>query len=328
VFPGHQLVEKIGEGRMGEVLLARQCESGKHVAIKVLHRRLSASPDLVRRFEREILALSQLRQDNVVEIYHAGRCLDGRLYFVMEWVDGIELGRLMLEQMPMPAWRIQPLLAQICAALRAAHARGIVHRDLKPGNILLRVERPGNSRLVSLRLKLVDFGLAKFITGQPAMQKIPSETVNGLILGTPITMAPEQALGLNGEIGAHTDIYAVGVMLYWMLCGEHPFSRWRGSEMIAQHAHGEPPRLRRRNQAISPAIEGLVHRCLSKDPAARPSAEELSFRFSSAVLQELEEPDRPVVGVTMRLVDEELDASYNDGPTAVGLASAPTIVIA
>ncbi len=175
----------IGAGGMGAVYLAEHPEIGRRVAVKLLPAHLGLQPGFADRFRAEARAVALIEHPNVIEIYDYGQTEAGQLYYTMELLRGRELREVMDEGGAMPADQVLGYLVQICAALQAAHDCGVVHRDLKPENIFVLHRQPP-------QVKLLDFGLAKLTAADPGS----SQTATGLIMGTPLTIAPEQSLEL------------------------------------------------------------------------------------------------------------------------------------
>ena len=261
------ILRKLGAGGMGAVYLAEQLGMDRKVVVKVMHPELTAgSSKAVERFKREAKAVAQLNHPNIVQVYVFGQTPGGQMYLAMEYIEGrdltADLQRGALEQP-----RALKILDQVCSALIEAHAAGVVHRDLKPDNIML-TDRHGNPDYV----KVLDFGIAKM--ADPGAAAI---TQAGAVFGTPRYMAPEQAKGIH--IDARADIYALGVILYEMLTGAHPFrDATTALEYIVKHATEEIPSVGvdYSDLHITPRIDALLMRCLAKEPDARfQSAREL-----------------------------------------------------
>jgi serine/threonine protein kinase len=248
-FPQLKILELIGKGGMGAVYLARQKELDRVVALKILPPGIGDDPAFAGRFAREAKALAKLNHPGIVTIYDFGRA-DGLFYFLMEFVDGVNL-RQLLHAGRISAREALTIVPQICDALQFAHDQGIVHRDIKPENILL--DRRG-------RVKVADFGLAKIIggemepaaAGQPASGS-PVLTESGKTMGTPQYMAPEQKQQPEA-VDHRADIYALGVVFYQMLTGELP-----GKKI-------EPPSSK---VQIDVRLDEVVLRALEKEPALR-----------------------------------------------------------
>jgi serine/threonine protein kinase len=246
---------------MGAVYEAEHVEIGKKVALKVLHPQYSRQADLVARFRREARAASKVGHPNIVDVTDSGTTPDGDVYFVMERLDGLDLGEVLRHERRIAPDRTVAIGTQICRALSAAHAAGIIHRDLKPENIFL-VSREGVPDFV----KVLDFGIAKQDMGN---QNSPRRlTTPGIAMGTPEYMAPEQAAGK--AIDGRVDIYSVGAILYEMLTGEPPHHGATMMDILAKKATEEPTQPRLLNPEIPETIEEVVMHCLERDPDRRP----------------------------------------------------------
>lgn len=255
----YEVKSPLGKGGMGVVYLASQSALNREVVVKVLGRGLSGEGEAMQRFEREALGLSKLTHPNIVTIYDFGRDLE-QAYIVMEYVDGEMLGELMARVGHMSFELFAPVAAQILAALAEAHDRGIIHRDIKPSNIML-TERHGSPNFV----KVLDFGLVKLVGDAQEVTKKQN------LVGSVAFLAPEQILGL--EFDQRADVYALGVLFYYMLCGTKPFVGEDDIAVLYQHIHKDaddlhavlPP-----DHDIPDLLIDLVHRCLSKEPLERP----------------------------------------------------------
>jgi tRNA A-37 threonylcarbamoyl transferase component Bud32 len=254
----------IGRGGMSAIYLARHALLGREVAVKVLLPELSRQPEMVDRFFTEARAVTTIRHPGVIEVYDFGYLEDGGAYIVMELLEGETLSSRLTGAEPLSIDWALGIGRQLAAALGAAHEQGVVHRDLKPDNIFL-VEDPETPG--AERLKLLDFGIAR-MTRQP---RRATSTEVGVIIGTPEYMAPEQCRG-HGEIDHRTDLYALGCVMYQMICGRLPFVADGCGELVAAHLSMPPPSPRSVHPAVTPALESLLLRLLAKSPDDRPAS--------------------------------------------------------
>ena len=274
----YQLVEKLGQGGMGEVWKAEHRMLARPAAIKLVSTRsgsasTGSSPE-AQRLEREVQATAQLRSPHTVDVYDYGLTDDGRFYYVMELLDGMDLEQLVERHGPMPAERVVHVLEQMCHSLAEAHANGLVHRDIKPANIFLcRYGRDLDF------VKVLDFGLVRR-SGEPSRGDVKLTEAGGFA-GTPAYGSPESAEGSGTPIDQRSDIYSVGCVAYWLLTGRTVFEASSPMLMLVQHLHTEPERPSLTAMAdVPPALDDLVLSCLRKRPADRPgSAEEIAVRL-------------------------------------------------
>jgi tRNA A-37 threonylcarbamoyl transferase component Bud32 len=260
VIDGRYKIDSVlGEGGMGIVYLARHCIIDKRVAIKVLRRDFAHNPEIAERFLFEAKAASSIGNPHIVDISDFGRLSDGATYFVMEWLDGSPLSKLVADGQRVPVARVISIGRQIAEALYAAHQQDIVHRDLKADNVFL-VKRGNEPDFV----KILDFGIAKVTSGE-AQQK----TQMGALFGTPHYMSPEQASG--GAVDCRTDVYGLGVILYELASGRLPFEGNNLMEILTQHMYRAPVPIRALVQApdIPSGLEAIILKALSKRPDQR-----------------------------------------------------------
>ncbi len=258
---GHIEVRQLaGVGAMGRVYRAFQKGIERDVAVKILHRELSANAQLVARFHREAKVASRLLHPNVVQVHLAGQLPDGALYIVMEYLDGLSLQSALAAAggaVPLP--RALHIALQICDAVGEGHAQGITHRDLKPENVML-VHRGEDGDFV----KVLDFGIARLDWGEQSMA-----TAAGLIFGTARYISPE---GAQGEpVGPQGDVYAIATLVFQMLSGRTPFEGEQAVGLLVQQIHDAPPPLKSitRSSYVPDPIAEVVHANLSKEPAKR-----------------------------------------------------------
>jgi len=262
----YQILREIGRGGMGIVYEAEHVELGKRVAIKVMLDKYANDVEAIARFKREALAASRIGNPHIIDVAHIGATPDGRPFVAMELLDGKPLSDILKVTGPMQPWRAIHIMRQVLRAVGAAHAKGIIHRDLKPDNIFI-VNRDDEHDFV----KLLDFGISKIVdtAEQMAATKL---TTTGMVMGTPLYMAPEQATGAPAERGV--DIYACGVILFEMLSGRPPFDETNYNLLIAKLLTATPPLLSDLRKGLPGSLVAAVHRALEKDPEQRfPTAE-------------------------------------------------------
>jgi serine/threonine protein kinase len=326
----YRVLELIGEGGMGKVYLAEHIEIGKRVALKVLHPSYSRMPDLVERFRREARAASKIGHPNIVDVTDSGTTADGSVYFVMEYLEGVELGSVIEREGALDVARALKITGQICRALAAAHREGIIHRDLKPENIYL-ITRDGTADVV----KVLDFGIAKTTEAEAARER--RLTSPGMAMGTPEYMSPEQAAGRPAD--ARCDVYALGAILYEMVTGEPPYIGDNFMEILTKKAtlDPRPPHLVRTELASQ--VSDLVMASMARNPSDRPQTmEALEYELNKclagrgvAVAQILGMTTDPHVvatlnpGLSMRQFDDAVVvARAQTSSPAIGLPRAGT----
>jgi serine/threonine protein kinase len=259
---------------MGEVWSGHHPIIEKKVAIKFLDAQLSAKEDVVARFEREARAVNKIRHKHIVDIFSLGKLPEGRPYLVMEFLEGRSLRALLRDTPIPPLSTTSRIMEQLCSALQAVHQAGYVHRDIKPENIFLVFDEG------KLFVKLLDFGIAKDHNDQ-------AQTRTGILLGTLSYMAPEQQR--SQPVDARSDIYSLGILLYQMLVGYHPF-RQKGiatEDLLYKQLHEMPTALREVSPHITPRLSALVERMMQKEASARPaSCAEVSRELQDALREQ------------------------------------------
>lgn len=283
----YELAERVGSGGMGEVWRAKHRMLARPAAIKLISREaLGTSGELnstlVRRFETEAQATATLQSQHTIQLYDFGVTEDGALYYVMEYLDGLDLQSLIERYGPIPAERAVHFLLQMLESLEEAHQAGLVHRDVKPANIFA-----SKYGIHYDFIKMLDFGLVR-----STQNKRNDGTMFQQVVGTPSFMAPEAALG--GEADARSDLYAVGAVAYWMLTGMLVFEGVTRLERLLEQVRTSPiPPSQRIENAIPAALEQIIMECLASDPANRPqTAAELSERLKAIRLDTPWTPQR------------------------------------
>jgi tetratricopeptide (TPR) repeat protein/tRNA A-37 threonylcarbamoyl transferase component Bud32 len=251
-IPGYEILGVLGHGGMGVVYRARHLKLNRSVALKMLLTGVYASPTEVTRFSREAKLIAGLQHPHLVQVHDVGDS-DGCPYFTMELVEGGSLAQL-LAGVPQPPLHAAKMVSKLALAVQAAHDGGIVHRDLKPSNILLTADGVP---------KISDFGLARRVEEDADL------TLSGARIGTPSYMAPEQITNRTGEVGALSDIYSLGAILYEMLTGRPPFRADTAADTERQLVTDEPARPSRLNTKVPRDLETICLKCLQKDPQRR-----------------------------------------------------------
>jgi serine/threonine-protein kinase len=293
----YRLARKVGEGGMGAVYEAVQEALGRTVAVKILRDKYLDRPEVAQRLVKEAQLASSIEHEHIVRILDSGVTEDGRPFVVMEHLRGESLAERIRREGALPPPFVIELCIQSGGALAAAHARSIVHRDVKPENIFL----VGTGDDDRPSVKIVDFGISKSMIGAPGDSNLRL-TATGMVLGTPLYMSPEQARG-DEELDERVDVYSLGVILYEALTGEVPFTGGNYLGVISQVLGAEvvPPRVLRPELGLSPELEHVVMRAMSRDRDRR-------YATMTALIADLEsardgnpldeqaqppEPDRP-----------------------------------
>ena len=270
VIGGRYYVRRlIGEGGMGRVFEAEHIDIGRRVALKILHPAYSQTPDLVERLRREARAASKISHPNVVDVTDSGTTPDGAFFFVMEYLEGIELGELIYREGKLDVARALHIGAQISRAIQAAHEVNVIHRDIKPENVLI-LTRDGQKDFV----KVLDFGIAKSGTDSDLENEKDTNgdlrrrlTHPGMTMGTPEYMAPEQAAGRPAD--PRSDVYAVGGLVYEMLSGKAPYEGQNFMEILHKKATTMPASLSTMREDVPPELEAIVMRAMAREPDGR-----------------------------------------------------------
>ncbi len=261
----------IGGGQHGVVYRAKHLMLDRFVALKVLHTSIQERDDLVLRFQREGISACRIQHPNAVSVLDFSVTKSGTPFLVMELLQGHTLAKEMRDHERFPIRRAAEIALPICSVLAQAHSLGIIHRDIKPQNIFL------HERLGDELLKVLDFGIAKLIDDSNLSQTLTRDNV----LGTPAYMAPERFS--KEPYDGRADIYSLGVMLYEMLGGEHPFAPLDNDtlKLVMRHLQDTPEDLGKHNPELPRELVTLVHRALIKDFRHRPSAEEFAAELSA-----------------------------------------------
>ncbi len=280
----YEVAECIGEGGMGRVYRAVHKYTGKEHALKVLFGDHAADPKMRARMEQEALAVGKLSHRNVIAVTDAAKTEDNSFYLVMDYVAGEDLAQIIAREAPFDRDRVINLVKQLCMGLGHAHEKGLVHRDFKSENVL--ITRDADGELA----KIVDFGIAVVLEAAHSGHKLTSE---GMVLGTPAFMSPEQSTG--AKVDHRSDLFSLGVLMYEMLCGKLPFD---GSpiEIARQNLVSEPPRISDRVAAltIDPRLEDIAFGLMAKRPEDRFQSADDVLRALDAI--DASAPARPPSG--------------------------------
>ncbi len=268
----YTLEEKLGEGGMGMVYLGRHALLRRPTAIKLISG-TNVDSETLDRFEHEVQLTSQLTHPNTIEVYDYGHTREGVFYYVMEYLPGIDLARLIELEGAIPANRAAHILCQVCGSLQEAHNRGLIHRDIKPMNIIL-TERGGQLDFA----KLLDFGLVKEVNADTG------HTVADAIPGTPPYIAPER-LGDPRNIDSRSDLYSLGAVAFNLLTGKPLFEGNSAMDIAYKVVANPAPRISE-FVTVDPELEQLVGACLERDPAARPPSAQAICERLQAIIRE------------------------------------------
>jgi eukaryotic-like serine/threonine-protein kinase len=254
----YTLLERLGGGGMGEVYRAQHAMLRRPTAIKLVRPGV-VGEETLKRFEREVRLTARLAHPNTVAIYDYGRTPDGIFYYAMELLDGVDLQRLVDQHGPMPAERVVHVLDQVCGSLGEAHELGLIHRDVKPANIVLCTRARAHDVV-----KVLDFGLVKDLHASDEVAVSNANT----IAGTPLYLAPE-TITAPETIDARTDLYAIGLVGWFLLTGRPVFLGKTVVEVCGHHLHTAPERPSEVGAKVDADLEAVIMRCLAKKPAER-----------------------------------------------------------
>ncbi len=281
----YRIIRLLGTGGMGSVYEAVHDAIQRRVALKVLHPQYARSPELVKRFLNEARAANLVPHPAMVQVSECGLSEDGTVFLVMEYLLGENLAQRLRRRGGKLHENVSISIAwQLATALAAAHERAIVHRDLKPGNVMLVKDE---AMPAGERVKLLDFGIAKL--GQQLAAADGVHTKTGVVMGTPLYMAPEQCMGA-AQVDGKADVYSLGVMVFEMLTGETPFSAAADLALLNMHLSTPPPSLQKRAPRVSKSVTKLVQQMLSKSPGDRPAMKEVARILHGQAAVALREP--------------------------------------
>ena len=249
----YEVIRLIGKGGMGSIYEVRNTRLGRQFALKTLTGDAANNPEVLQRFRREADVISKIKHPNIVEVIDWESLADGSPAIVMEYLHGEDLGERVKDG-PLPWPQVARIADQVLAALSIAHANGITHRDLKPQNIFLAQDDSGDERV-----KLLDFGVSKVRDSKSFV------TTDARLLGTPAYMSPEQASGRADDIGSHTDVWAIGAILYEMATGDVPFDADNLPAILYKICHSQAPSVSAKRQDAPEAFTSLVAETLERE---------------------------------------------------------------
>ena len=274
----YELLERIGSGGMSIVYKARDRSLGRIVAIKVMHESFTNDKGFLKRFQQEAHSAANLAHPNIVTVHDIGQD-EYKHYIVMEYVEGQTLKEIIrsYEDEPMPVSRALDLIIQICNGIGYAHRANLVHCDVKPQNVLVTVDD---------QVKVADFGIARAISNVTQQYKVSQ------VWGTPQYFAPEQAAGEPPTPAS--DVYAIGIILFEMLCGRLPFAAESHTAMALKHLHTPPPLVTEFNPAVPSQLAQIINKLLAKEPAGRYRTAGQLGRILSTYRQRSQEETGPL----------------------------------
>jgi serine/threonine protein kinase/tetratricopeptide (TPR) repeat protein len=315
--PRYQPVRKLGQGGMGTVYQCLDKALERQVAIKIMTDRYRSDPQGERRFMREARAQAIVNHPNVATVLNFGVSPEGRLFLVMEYLEGQDLRSIIRQEKILDPIRACDLLRQTCEGLEEAHNGGLVHRDLKPSNLMVVKDHRG-----SAWVKILDLGLAKIVGGQTDLKSITVDTA-GLLIGTPAYMSPEQVTG--STVDGRADIYSLGVVFFEMLTGHLPFESETMEGWLYQHLNTKPPPPSKVNPAIAnyPQLDQIVLWMISKQPHERPkTAGELAVMLKRMIERKLMDETVP----RAKKSGPRPALSFEDNPPARGSGPRPAML--
>jgi eukaryotic-like serine/threonine-protein kinase len=304
----YRIVRFLAKGGMGAVYEAQHLVVKRRFAVKFLHADLAQRRDALARFKREAAAAGTLEGENIAAVVDFGMARDGAPYIVMEYLDGVDLGRLLAVTGPLPVGRAADLVLQACRGIEEAHAAGVIHRDLKPSNLFV-CRRTGGTDL----LKIVDFGVAKLVASETSS----AVTRTGAMVGTPSYMSPEQARG-EGVIDQRSDVYALGAIFYELLSGRPPHAGESFNAIIHHIATQPSLPLSCEGREFPANLVELVNRALAASPADRQaSAAQLAEELAPFASREIWPPP-PDTSVRPLARDDSTELEPRAAPSEEG----------
>jgi eukaryotic-like serine/threonine-protein kinase len=252
---GYEIQRRIGEGGMGIVYLARHQSLNRSAAVKFLGAHMVTDKAYIERFLHEAQGAAKLNHPNIVQVYDAGSMGEDVFYFIMEYIEGTDLGILLRENKILPVQDSVGYIRQACSALNYAHRNGIIHRDVKPDNLMLTADGT---------IKLGDLGLAKWTTDEGS----GGMTQTGIVMGTPFYISPEQVRG-SRDVDSRADIYSLGASLFHMVTSKIPYEGPSPAVIMAMHLNNSVPEPHKVNPALDRDICAIIKKLMAKKPDER-----------------------------------------------------------
>ncbi|MGM0597173.1 MAG: protein kinase domain-containing protein [Myxococcota bacterium] len=287
----YHINKPLGQGAFGRVFLGKHPTIDREIALKVLNKDFSSDEVVVHRFVSEAKAVNKINHPNLIQVFDFGSLDDDRFYYIMEYIKGRELSRIIKEDGPMSLGLFDAIIRQIASALEAAHKNGIIHRDLKPANILV-VKGEGEPLV-----KILDFGIAKL---QESSEATSLRTKTGQVIGTPAYMAPEQAKGENEQITPRTDIYSLGVIAYQMLTGYLPITSSSVASLLVKILIETPTPIDEVVKGLPDEFQDIFSDCLAKDQKFRPAG---GTEFYNRFHQVIDKYNPAIKGIPIKVED-------------------------
>ncbi|MBU1238513.1 protein kinase [Myxococcota bacterium] len=314
------ILEQLGEGGSGRVYLARHVNLGKRVAIKLLHGELLQDEKAVERFRKEALSVSELENSHIIKVFDLGQTANHLMYIAMEFLTGETLATRIAQRNRLDFHSVVSIIGEVCEGLMEAHAMGFIHRDLRPRNLMF-TKHDSRDDFV----KILDFGLAKIITGG----KDPAKSGIGFTLGDPTYTAPEQMKGQ--PVSPRTDIYSLGIILYQALTGHPPFSGKNILEIMAAHLDSPYPRIEGTVPNLPRGVDQIIAKCMAKNPDDRYAT---VLQLKEALINLLDAPtvatqrDSQRVNPGSSYLNLQLPPGLLEGPSMVRMAGGGVVRLA
>lgn len=288
-FGHYEILRELGRGGMATVYEAMDTKLQRKVALKVPHKTVAADPEYMSRFIREARSAANLLHPNICPVFEVGE-INGTPYLTMAYIEGKNLSDYIVDEHPVPPKRTANIIRKIALAMEVAHKQGIIHRDLKPSNIMI------DSRKEPV---IMDFGLARRDTGQEESKL----TQDGLLIGTPIYMAPEVAKKGAALSGAITDVYSLGAILYELLAGKPPY-KGTVQAVLVQVMRGTPKLPSTHREDLDEAIEAICLKAIAKDPQDRYQS---MGEFAAALKEYLQKPEKSAASTLVEIVEPQIE---------------------